>query len=158
MKAAEPQQEHRWLHKLIGDWTYESDDPTDPAKRCTGSEHVRKLGELWVLAEGQGEAPGVGAAVNLMTVGYDSEKKRFVGSWVGSMMSNIWIYDGELDSSGRILTLNSEGPSMAGDGTTSRYQDVIEFKSDDHRVMSGRVMTDDGTWQQFMTVDYRRKR
>ncbi len=23
MKAAEPQPEHRWLHKLIGDWTYE---------------------------------------------------------------------------------------------------------------------------------------
>ena len=102
--------------------------------------------------------PGVGPAVNLMTLGYDNEKKRFVGSWVGSMMSNIWIYDGELDSSGRILTLNSEGPSMAGDGTTSRYQDVIEFKSDDHRVMSGRVMTDAGTWQQFMTVDYRRKK
>ena len=41
----------------------------------------------------------------LMTLGYDPRKKRFVGTFVGSMMTNLWIYDGELDKDERVLTL-----------------------------------------------------
>jgi hypothetical protein len=33
---------------------------------------------------------------------------------------------------------------------------VIEFKDDDHRVLTAHVLGDDGTWQQFMTSNYRR--
>jgi len=119
---------------------------------------VRSLGDLWVLAEGQGEMPDGRPATTLMTLGYDPQRQRFVGTWVGSMMTYLWVYDGELDAGERVLTLNSEGPSMNDDGTMARYQDVIEFKSDDHRVLNARVQGADGTWQQFMTVEYRRRR
>jgi Protein of unknown function (DUF1579) len=159
---AEPQKEHQWLHKLVGEWTYEADAPTQPGQppaKVTGTESVRSLGALWVLAEGRGEMPGGGGpATTLMTLGYDAAKKRYVGSWIGSMMTNLWLYDGELDPTGRVLTLNSEGPGMADDGKTARYKDTFEFKSDDHRVLTSRVQGDDGTWQQFMTVEYRRKK
>ena len=46
---------------------------------------------------------------------------------------------------------------MAGDGTMATYRDVIELKDDDHRVMTAHVRGNDGTWQQFMTMTYRRK-
>src|SRR5687767_12511913 len=116
---AEPQQAHHWLHKLVGEWTYETDVPAQgdqPATKAIGAERIRSLGGLWVLAEGQGEMPGGGPATTLMTLGYDTDKKRFVGTWIGSMMTHLWVYDGELDSNEKILTLNSEGPSMAGGG------------------------------------------
>jgi hypothetical protein len=75
------------------------------------------------------------------------------------MMTNPWIYQGgELDPSGRALPLISEGPSMVGDGTTSMYKDVIEFKSDDHRVLNAQVQAEDGSWRPLMSMDYRRKR
>jgi hypothetical protein len=74
------------------------------------------------------------------------------------MMTNLWVYDGELDPAERVLTLNSKGPSMAGDGTIAQYQDVIELKSDDHRVLTARVHGPDGKWQELMTVEYRRKK
>ena len=61
--------------------------------------------------------PGGGPATTLMTLGYDPEKKRFVGTWIGSMMTHLWIYDGALDAAGKVLTLDAEGPSFAGDGT-----------------------------------------
>jgi hypothetical protein len=129
---------------------------TAPTK-ITGTEHVRSLGDLWVVAEGHGQMPGAGPATTLMTLGYDPQMKRVVGTWVGSMMTHMWVYQAELDPAGAVLALNSEGPSMADDGTTSRYQDIIEFKSDDHRVFTARVQGADGQWNSFMTMDYRRK-
>jgi hypothetical protein len=102
--------------------------------------------------------PGGGPATTLMTLGYDPQKQRYVGTWIGSMMTYLWVYDGEMDAAGKVLTLNAKGPSMAGDGTTGQYRDVIEMRSGDHRVLTSHVLAEDGTWQQFMTAHYRRKK
>jgi hypothetical protein len=156
----EPQPEHQWLQKLVGEWTYEIEalmGPDQPLEKSTGTEQVRSLGGLWMLAEGYGKMPDGGDATTLMTLGYDPQKQRFVGTWVGSMMTYLWIYDGELDLSKNVLTLNSDGPSMAAEGKMVKYRDVIEFKSDNHRVLSSHMLADDGQWHQFMTAHYHRK-
>jgi hypothetical protein len=155
----EPQREHQWLRQLVGEWTYESLTVAgcgQPTARSSGSERVRALGDYWVVAEGQGEVPGCGPATTIMTLGFDAHRKRYVGSWVGSMMSHRWIYDGAIDASGRVLTRDAEGPGLSGDGKLAMYQDIIEIKDDDHRVLTARVMREDGTWQEFMRTDYRR--
>jgi hypothetical protein len=120
-----------------------------------GRERVTSIGGLWVQAEGETEMMG-SPTTTLMTLGYDPQKQRFVGTWLGSLMTYLWVYDGELDSDGQVLTLNAEGPSMSGDDSMQRYQDVIEFVSDDHRRLRSRVLGDDGKWQEFMVADYRR--
>src|SRR5687767_9639368 len=158
---AEPQKEHQWLQKLVGEWTFEADatmGPDQPPSKFKGIERVRSLGGLWVVAEGQGEMPGGGAATTIMTLGYDPQKKRYVGTWIGSMMTYLWIYDGELDEAKNILTLNAEGPNMQAEGKMAKYKDVIEFKSGDHRVLTSHTPGDDGKWQQFMTCHYHRKK
>ncbi|MGH9869573.1 MAG: DUF1579 domain-containing protein [Candidatus Polarisedimenticolia bacterium] len=157
----EPQKEHRWLQRLAGTWTYEVDcpaGPEQPAGKSTGTETFRSLGGLWMVGEGQGQMPDGGPATTMMTLGYDPQRKRFVGTWIGSMMTNLWVYDGILDETGRVLTLEAEGPNMAEEGKMARYRDVIELKSDDHRVLTSHMLGDDGTWNQFMTAQYRRKR
>jgi hypothetical protein len=157
----EPQQEHQWLQKLVGDWTYETEavmEPGKPLEKLTGTESVRSLEGLWVVAEGQGQQPGGGDATTIMTLGYDQQKKRFVGTWIGSMMTYLWVYDGELDAAERVLTLNCDGPDMTTEGKLAKYQDVIELKSDDHRVLTARVQSDDGQWHELMSVNYRRKK
>ncbi len=157
----EPQNEHHWLQKLVGEWTYEIEatmEPGTPPEKSTGTESVRSLGGLWVLAEGQGEMPGCGAVTMIITLGYDPHKQRYVGTWIGSMMTYLWVYDGELDAAERALTLNSEGPAMTGEGKMAKYKDVIEFKSDDHRVLTSHVLGDDGQWHKFMTGNYRRQK
>ena len=40
----------------------------------------------------------------------------------------------------------------------ARYRDSIELRSDDHRMLTSIVLGEDGTWQQFMTAHYERKR
>ena len=160
VKAA-PQKERQWLQKLVGEWTYEGEGLTEPGKppeRFAGTESVRSLGGLWVLAEGRGEMPGGGPATTLMTLGYDPQKKRYVGTFIASMMSNLWVYEGALDAYERVLTLDTEGPNMSAEGQMAKYKDVIEFKSDDHRVLTSHMLGDDGKWHTFMTANYRRKK
>jgi hypothetical protein len=156
----EPQKDHRWLQKLVGEWTYEGDatmEPGKPPEKFKGTESVRSLGGLWILAEGHGEMPGGEAATTMMTLGYDPQKKRYVGTWIGSMMTHLWVYDGALDAAERVLTLEAEGPNMAAEGKMAKYKDVIEFKSADHRVLTSHMLSDDGKWHRFMTANYRRK-
>jgi hypothetical protein len=103
----EPQKEHQWLQRFIGEWTFEGEAMMEP----------------------------------------DQPPSKFT-----------WVYEGELDADERVLTLNAEGPSMASEGKMTQYKDVIEFKSDDHRVLTSHMLSDDGNWQQFMTANYWRKK
>jgi hypothetical protein len=161
MMNIEPQKEHQWLQKLVGEWTYEGEatmEPGKPPEKCTGTESVRSMGGVWVLCEGRGEMPGGGTATTLMTLGFDPLKKGYVGTFIGSMMTYLWVYDGSMDAAEKVLTLEVDGPSMAGDGKVVKYRDGIELKSDDHRVLTSRMLGDDGQWHLFMTAHYRRKR
>ncbi len=92
----------------------------------------------------------------LLTIGYDPASKRYVGSWIGSMMPNLWVYEGDVDAAGRILTLQADGPSFSGDGTIATYQDIVEVMTDDHYRFRSQVRQPDGSWHVFMEADYRR--
>jgi len=155
-----PRPEHQWLQKLVGEWTYESHatmEPGQPPTKFEGSESVRSLGGFWTVAEGQCEMPGGGSMTSIMTLGHDAQSNRYVGTWVGSVMPHLWVYSGALDPSGKVLTLDADGPDMTVEGKIAKYQDVVELKDDNHRVLTSRILTDDGTWNEFMTVNYRRK-
>jgi hypothetical protein len=157
---AEPQNEHRWLEQLVGEWETEMEaimEPGKPPAKHTGTESVRSL-TTWVVCEGRGEMLGGGNATTVMTLGYDPAKKRFVGTFIGSMMTNLWVYDGQLDAAGKVLTLDAEGPSFTDPSKSAKYKDSIEIVSPDHRILSSQFQADDGTWHRFMTAHYRRKK
>ena len=154
----EPQAEHRWLRKLLGNWTHETDlGPEHKGAKATGTELGRAIGEFWVQLEGSGEMPGsLERMTSIQTLGFDTVKRRFTGTWIGSPMAHQWLYDGELDAAHDRLTLTSEGPSMSDERTMALYRDVIEFQGDDQRTLTSSVQQPDGTWTPFMVVTYRR--
>lgn len=157
----EPTKEHQWLKKFVGEWTSESEcamSPDKPNEKFTGSESAHMVGDLWMVANGRGNMPGGGEATMVLTIGYDPETGKFIGTWFGSMMTTLWIYEGTLDPTGKILALHAEGPDMSQPGKTGKYRDSIEFKSDDHRVLTSAMLGEDGKWQQFMTAHYRRSK
>jgi Protein of unknown function (DUF1579) len=157
---SEPQKEHEWLQRLLGEWTYETEavmQPGQPPAKCEGSESVRSLGGLWIMAEGRSEMPGGGPATMIMTLGYDPQKGRYVGTWVGSMMTHLWTYEGELDKAGDVLTLNAEGPSFTGDGKMVKYQDIIACDINGRRTLTSHLLGEDGKWHEFMSARYQRK-
>lgn len=160
--VTEPNKEHQWLNQLVGEWSYEHPahphpDRTDQPETATGTESARSIGGLWVMLEGSGEMPcGGGPATTMMTLGYDPQRQKFVGTWIGSMMTNLWVYEGELDAEGKVLTLEAEGPDFEVEGKIGKYRDIIELKSPDHRVMTSLALGENGEWNLFNTVHYKR--
>jgi hypothetical protein len=157
---AEPTKEHKWLLRLIGEWSFEGEcmmGPDQPPMKSSGHGSIRSLGGLWIVNEGTGEMPGGGEAQSIMTLGYDPAKGKFVGTFIASMMTHLWLYEGVLDASGKVLTLDAEGPSMTGDGGLAKYQDIVTVENDDLWMLSSQMLGPDGQWHKFMTAHYRRK-
>lgn len=154
----EPQAEHRWLQRLVGEWVGEGEMPGAPGEgpaTWRSQQTVRKIGELWIQCEARSESPE--ASVMQITLGYDPDKGRYVGAFAGSMMSSLWVYEGSVGADGRTLTLDTRGPDFDS-GRTRDFQDIIELIDDDHHELRSRMLGEDGQWQPVMSVRYQRKK
>jgi hypothetical protein len=154
-----PQKEHEWLKQLEGEWVTETEAVMGPGQaplKSKGSEVVRSLGGFWTIGEIKSEIMGT-PVTGIMTIGYDPKTKKYIGSWVCSIDGHLWKYEGAVDESGTVLTLNTEGPNMAEPGKLTKMKDVIEVKSKDHKVLKSYMQGDDGKWVQIMTMNARRK-
>jgi hypothetical protein len=154
----EPTSEHAWLKRMLGDWTYEHVCPTEPGAepmRLRGRETVRALGDLWIHGEARGEMPGGGEAHMVLTVGFDPGRGRFVGTWVGSMMTHLWIYEGWLEGDNTLI-LEATGPRWDQSGKTARFRDITEFKGPNQRAFRAMMQQEDGSWHQIMSATYHR--
>ena len=52
------------------------------------------IGDFWVIAVVKGATPGH-EYHGQGTFGYDSRKKKYVGTWIDSMADYIWHYEGD---------------------------------------------------------------
>jgi len=153
-----PQKEHDWLQQLVGEWETESEVITEPGKppvKSKGVESGRSIGGFWIQCENRGEAFGT-PYTGILTLGYDAEKKKYVGTWIDTMLPRLWTYEGAVDAAGKILTLEAEGPT-GEPGKVGKFRDAIELKSKDHKVLTS-AMEKDGKWVPYLTVNYRRKK
>jgi Protein of unknown function (DUF1579) len=153
-----PQVQHQWLDQFLGEWTSECEwqmVPDQPPSKNQGTETVRSLAGLWMIAEGASETPD--GESTIMTLGFDPARDQFIGTFVCSMMPNLWHYEGQLDAAGKVLTLNTEGPNF-NQTAMAKYQDIIKFVSADHRIMTSQILGEDGQWTQFMTAHYHRRK
>jgi hypothetical protein len=160
METPQPLAQHQWLLQLIGDWTYEHEchmGPDQPPMQASGQQITRSLGELWILTELTGTLPDGQPVQSVITLGFDPAQQVFVGTFVSSCMTHLWPYRGILDATQRVLTLDSEGPSFAGDGTISKYQDIIEIIDRNHHTMTSQMLNPTGEWIRFMRGTYKRR-
>jgi hypothetical protein len=149
-------EQHRWLEQLVGEWETKGTMVMEPGAEpliTHGTESSRTLGGLWYVCEIQGESP-MGPMQGLMTIGYDEEERRYVGTWVDSVMNHMWHYRGTVD--GKVLTLEAEGPGMDGTGT-AKYRDVWTVNSPDKKTLTSMALGPDGKWTTFMTVECKRR-
>lgn len=154
MVMAKPRAEHGFIEKMVGSWDVTSEMSGDNP----WVENVRSLQGLWIVAEGSGDMPdGEGPATTMLTLGFDAAKGKYVGTWLGSMMDYLWVYDGEVEPDGKTLSLYTIGPSMSGEGMAD-YRERITFVSDDHRTFTSSAKQPDGSWKQFMEAHYHRRR
>lgn len=158
MVMAKPRPEHGFLEKMIGTW----DVTSEMSGETPWVENVRSLQGIWIVAEGTGMMPkgdsgeGGEPATTMLTLGYDAAKGKYVGTWLGSMMDYLWVYEGEVEPDGKTLSLYTIGPKMSGEGMAD-YREQVTFLSDDHRTFTSSAKQPDGSWKQFMEAHYRRR-
>lgn len=154
----QPAAEHAWLQQFVGEWESETEAKMpheDTTMTMKGTESTRSLGGFWTITEVKStmmDQPFTGT----MTLGYDTNKQKYVGTWVDSMTGHMWQYEGALDESGKVLTLESEGMCPMRPGKTTKFRETIEIKSPDHKVFSSAMMDENGQWTTMMTSHARR--
>jgi hypothetical protein len=153
-----PQKEHEWLQQLVGEWDTQGEAVTEPGKppvKTRGTESVRSIGGFWTQSEVKGDFFGT-PFTGVMILGYDAEKKKYLGTWVDSIIPYLWKYEGSVDATGKILTLETEGPGHEP-GKLVKFRETIEIKSKDHKVFTSSAEKD-GKWVTFLTMNFTRKR
>jgi hypothetical protein len=153
-----PQKEHEWLQQLVGEWDTESEiivEPGKPPMKAKGSASARSLGGFWIVSEHKGDAFGT-PFTGILTLGYDAPKKKYLGTWIDSIMPTLWTYEGSVDAAGKILTLESEGPGPEP-GKLMKFRESIEIKDKDHKVFTS-ACEKDGKWLVHLTINYTRKK
>ena len=157
-EAPGPSKEHQWLKQFVGQWKSNAEGlagPDQPPIKCEGTMNYRMLGELWLVSDFKAEVMGTTTNA-VQTIGYDPAKKKYVGTWIDSMNNTMWQYAGSVDESGKILTLEAEGPNFMAEGKLTKFKDTYEFKSPDHIVAASSMLGEDGKWVTFMTGNMRR--
>lgn len=157
----EPQptgEQHQLLHALIGDWTFESKCKGPDGQEMPpsiGRAHGKAYGGLWVSVDMTSQ-DGEHSWVSQMNLGFDPTKQTFIGSFIASMMSHLWIYEGSYDPATRTISLDTQGPKFDGSPGLAPYRDHIRFIDDDTWQLRSEAPDDDGKWVQFMDAIYRR--
>lgn len=159
MPKPTPTAEHEWLQQLVGEWKVTAEATMEPGAepmRTEGTESVRSLGGLWIVAEGTANWGG-DPFTSLLTVGYNPDEKAFVGTWIDSMQTTLWKYRGTLNEKRTVLSLEAEGPAFDDPTRKALYRDAIEIKGKDHKTLTSSVRGEDGQWTTFMRANYHRK-
>ena len=157
-KAPEPTKEHQWLKQLVGEWDSECEmfkEEGKPSEKSKGSESGKMLGDFWAVMKNKGQFQGK-EFVGVFTLGYDPDKKSFVGTWYDNMSHYLWQYTGKVDSAGKILTLESEGPCPGHGGKIMKVREILEIKTPEHKVFTS-MIEKDGKWVKGMVINYRKR-
>ena len=146
--------EHEFLQKFVGEWDVESGGSGMQGKAVMKSS---MLGKLWLVNSSDHDVSDM-KMKSIQMIGYDTEKKKYIGIWADSMINYMWHYEGTVDKAGNKLTLDAEGPSMTGDGKMIQYQDAYEFKDDDTIVATSSMQDKDGKWTVIMKGTAKRRK
>jgi hypothetical protein len=119
-----------WLKKFEGNW----------ATAYNGTMSSRIVGKRWIVNEISFQK----GLSSVQTIGYDAKKKQFIGTWIDSTSSHLWQYAGSLDSSGKKLTLEAEGPDLTDPTKSRRYRDIYEFRSESEIAAVSQLFNDQG--------------
>ncbi len=153
--AVQATEQHEMLAKMAGTWTVTMNMPAYGVNDAKGTSTVRMLGDLWLIEDLELTMMGMPFQGHGQT-GYDSEKGKYVASWIDSMTDKLTTFDGSYDEESATLSFDVPGRDpMTGAEIMQIYETHI-VSDDEHRfrmLMPG----PDGELAEVMTVRYERK-
>lgn len=158
---SEPTKEHEFLKKFVGQWEVKSKGSAGEGQDAvvmTGTMDSKMFGRFWLVNNCSYDMNGTPMMKAVQTLGYDPEKKKYIGTWIDTMMNKMWIYEGTVNDAGTKIVLEADGPHMTEPGKTMKFRDAFEFKSDDEIIATSMFQGDDGEWTMMMTGTATRKK
>lgn len=154
-RPVKPRPEHEFLKRFVGDWTCTTATSFGPGKSVTtkGTMTGHMIGKFWVVIDRKA-AFGKSTYHGRATYGFDSRKKKYVGTWTDSMAPILWHYEGEAD--GNRLVVESEGPHPALPGKF-KFRNTWNFKTADEVVLTSEMEGRDGKMLTILKSTCRRK-
>jgi hypothetical protein len=73
------------------------------------------------------------------------------------MTGKLWEYEGMLDDSQKVLTLETEGVCPMNPGKVSKFKEVLELNDANHKTYTSSIMGEDGKWMTMFTSHSKRK-
>ncbi len=149
--------EHAMLQQLVGTWdaTVTTMMPGAPPQTSSATTVYRAIGETWVECDFRGEMMGmtfIGHGVD----GYDTLKKKYVGTWVDSMSNEILVTEGTHDAATNSTTMAAVGHDPAT-GAEMHYRMVSEMLGNDAFTFHMNVEGEDGKYFEMMKIEYKRR-
>ena len=148
---------HLWLAESVGSWKvacFYYTESGQPPMEVQGTDHVEMFGPFWRIGRFEADMPG-GKVIGTSAVGYDPNKKKFIGTWFDSSSPFLYSYQGEYDDSKAVLGMSG----LNTDPTTGRdtvYRSVEHLQLPDRRTLDLFVLLADGEEFKVLTYDYTR--
>jgi hypothetical protein len=156
----QPTAQHKLLAKDVGTWDasvkFWMGGPDSAPSESKGVETNTMLGGFWLISEFKGEFGGQ-PFEGRGQMGYDTNKNKYVVSWVDTMSSQIMLLEGDLDEKSHVLTMTGSGKGP--DGKPYEAKEVSEHKGDDTRVFTMYMKSDEtkGEMAKVMEITYTRR-
>lgn len=150
--------EHKLIASWAGTWDVTSKWRMDPAAAWDESKGVETVeiacGGFWAVSKFSGTMMGQPMEGRSQT-GYDSHKKKFVGTWIDNFGSYLTTMEGTYDEKTKTLVMLSDmfDPMT---GATMKVKLTTQDVSADERVMRMHFPTPDG--KEFVGMEMTSKR
>ncbi|MEW6668768.1 MAG: DUF1579 domain-containing protein [Thermodesulfobacteriota bacterium] len=158
-KLGTPGAPHKLLERMAGSWTTQSRcwmEPDKPAMESAGtSEQKMLLGGRYLRQEFNGDMMGSPFS-GIGFTGYDNHTKKYLTTWMDSMSTGIFLFEGTASRDGKTITQEAhyddpvKGPMTWLCMTRFVDDNTLEFE------MYG--TPDGGKEEKMMEITYTRKR
>ena len=152
LKAPPPTAEHKKLLESAGNWegsvVFIAPDKTEST--ATAREKIEPIGPYWTQSRFESNfmgSPYLGTGV----MGYDPEKKKFIGTWVDNMSSHFALMEGKME--GDKLVMRWQAPDMTS-GKLVPHRSETTHAAD---TVTTSFFTGDGADAKNMVITMKRK-
>jgi len=158
--APEPTAQHKLLAKDVGTWDASiklwTSGPSSEPMVSKGVENNTMLGGFWLVSEFKGDFGGQ-PFEGRGQAGYDTNKGKYVVSWIDTMSTEIMLLEGDFDEKTNTLTMTGKGKDPAGKPYEAK--EVSEHKADGSRVFTMYMKSDEtkGELAKVMEITYSRR-
>ena len=153
--APKPGPEHQRLHELVGTWNCKMKMAGAPEALDAMATYKSELGGLWIASEFKCDSP-VFKFTGKGLDGYDTNKKKYVGTWADSLSTGLMVFEGTYDEKTKTTTM--EGQGYNEQGKLAKYRNVTKETDADHFTFEMFMIGDDGTATSAFTIEYTRKK